>query len=109
ALFALWKWTDHAGDVPVKVQDLSAPANSSPEAIVTYPGITDVQILFDMGSFQINGADCKDASTSSQCFNRRHRPRSLTEPATARAHDQPAAVFSGNELGRDSCCSRERC
>ncbi len=66
--FALWRWSGVAGSAPVKVQDITAPAKSAPEAVVPYPGTLDVQVLFDMGAFQISGGDCKDASTSSQYF-----------------------------------------
>ncbi|WP_437281599.1 DUF3616 domain-containing protein [Sorangium sp. So ce375] len=66
--FALWKWSGAPASAPVKVQDLTAPANAGPESIIPYSGTNDVQVLFDMGSFQIGGKDCKDASTSSQYF-----------------------------------------
>lgn len=66
--FALWRWSGAAGSAPVKVQDITAPANSAPEAVVPYAGTLDVQVLFDMGSFQISGGDCKNAATSSQYF-----------------------------------------
>ena len=52
----------------MKVQDITAPAKSAPEAGVPYAGTLDVQVLFDMGSFQISGDDCKDVATSSQYF-----------------------------------------
>ncbi|WP_437586166.1 hypothetical protein [Sorangium sp. So ce1000] len=66
--FALWKWSGVPGSAPVKVQDLTAPAAAAPESIIPYGGTNDVQVLFDMGSFQIGGDDCKDVSASSQYF-----------------------------------------
>jgi hypothetical protein len=67
--FALWKWSGAAVDAPTKVQALTAPAGAAPEAVVPYPGTKDVQVLFDMGTFQIEGNDCKNASTSKQYFS----------------------------------------
>ncbi|WP_257453791.1 DUF3616 domain-containing protein [Archangium lipolyticum] len=66
--FALWKWSGDASSAPVKVLDLTAPSSSSPEGVIPYPGTKDVRLLLDMGSHQINGTDCKDASSSSQYF-----------------------------------------
>ncbi|WP_437592894.1 DUF3616 domain-containing protein [Sorangium sp. So ce1000] len=66
--FALWKWSGVPGSAPVKVQDLTAPAAAAPESVIPYGGTNDVQVLFDMGSFQIGGDDCKDVSASSQYF-----------------------------------------
>ncbi|WP_163870949.1 DUF3616 domain-containing protein [Myxococcus eversor] len=67
--FALWKWSGDASSAPVKVADLTAPANSAPEAVIPYPGSLDVQVLFDMGSRLIGGTECKDVSSSSQSFS----------------------------------------
>lgn len=66
--FALWKWSGAAGSPPVKVIDITAPADAGPEAVVPYPDTHDVQVIFDMGATQINGDDCKDAASSSQRF-----------------------------------------
>ncbi len=66
--FALWKWSGVVGSPPVKVQDITAPAAGGPEAIVPYPGTKDVQVIFDMGSFQIDGDDCKAATATAQYF-----------------------------------------
>lgn len=67
--FALWKWSGDASSAPVKVVDLTAPANSAPEAVIPYPGSLAVQVLFDMGSRLIGGTECKDVSSSSQSFS----------------------------------------
>lgn len=67
--FALWKWSGDASSAPVKVVDLTAPANSAPEAVIPYPGSLAVQVLFDMGSRLIGGKECKDVSSSSQSFS----------------------------------------
>jgi uncharacterized protein DUF3616 len=66
--FALWKWSGDASSAPVKVMDLTAPTDSSPEVVIPYPGTKDVQVLFDMGSRLLNGTACKDLSSSSQSF-----------------------------------------
>ncbi|RKH04580.1 DUF3616 domain-containing protein [Corallococcus carmarthensis] len=66
--FALWKWSGVAGAAPVKVRDLTAPSDSSPEAVIPVPGTRDVQVLFDMGAHLVGGAECKEASVSSQSF-----------------------------------------
>lgn len=66
--FALWKWSGAASSAPVKVLDLTAPANSAPEALLPRPGMKFVQILFDMGSNLIGGSACKDVSSSNQFF-----------------------------------------
>ncbi len=66
--FALWRWSGVSGSGPVKVKDITAPAGSAPEAVVPYPGTLDVQVLFDFGSFQIGGSDCKDVAVGSQYF-----------------------------------------
>ena len=67
--FALWTWSGDPSSAPAKVQDLDVPVGAHPEAIVPYPNTKDLQILFDMGSFQISGDECKDASISSQYFS----------------------------------------
>jgi hypothetical protein len=66
--YALWKWSGDASSAPVKVRDLTAPADSAPEAVIPYPGTKDVQVLFDMGAHLVSGTQCKDVSTSSQSF-----------------------------------------
>src|SRR5262249_49783755 len=60
--FKLYKWTGNPADAPLYVQDIVAPANSGPEAIITFPDSKYIQVLFDQGSFMINGAECKDGS-----------------------------------------------
>jgi hypothetical protein len=68
--FRLFKWSGAAADVPVAVADItSVPTVSSPEAIVTYPGSHDVQILFDQGDHDGGDGICKDAAESDQLFN----------------------------------------
>ena len=64
--FRLYTWDAKAPPVPV--QDVAAPKDGSPEAIVTYPNTRDVQILFDQGDNDINGEICKDASDASKFF-----------------------------------------
>lgn len=67
--FRLFKWTGVAQDLPVPVQDIAAPADSAPEAIVLYPNTHDIQVLFDQGDHDVSGDACKDASSSSRYFS----------------------------------------
>ncbi|MFT3926641.1 MAG: DUF3616 domain-containing protein [Myxococcales bacterium] len=67
--FRLFKWSGVATELPVPVQDLTAPSDSAPEAIVLYPNTHDVQVLFDQGDHLISGTGCKDASSSSRYFS----------------------------------------
>jgi uncharacterized protein DUF3616 len=66
--YALWRWSGVSGSVPVKVQDIVAPASGAPEAVVPYAGTKDVQVLFDLGSAPIGGTACKDVAVGSQYF-----------------------------------------
>jgi hypothetical protein len=67
--FRLFKWSGAAADPPIAVGDITAvPTASSPEAIVTYPGSRDVQILFDQGDHDVGGAICKSADESVRQF-----------------------------------------
>jgi hypothetical protein len=67
--FRLFEWSGAPLDAPVLVQEITnAPTDSAPEAIVTYPGTRDVQILFDQGDQVIDGDACKDADASDQFF-----------------------------------------
>jgi len=67
--FRLFEWSGLPSDTPVLVQEITnAPSDSAPEAIVTYPGTRDVQILFDQGDHVIDGDSCKDADASDQFF-----------------------------------------
>jgi hypothetical protein len=67
--FRLFKWSGAAADPPIAVADItSVPTASSPEAIVTYPGSRDVQILFDQGDHDVGGAICKNADESIRVF-----------------------------------------
>ena len=68
--FQLLSWSGRSGDAPLLVEEItSAPADSAPEAIVTYPDTHDVQILFDQGDHLIGSDACKDADTSDQFFS----------------------------------------
>ena len=66
--FALYTWSGDANAAPSRVRDISPPTDGSPEAIVTYPGTKDVQILFDMGDAQVGGVSCKDVADASKRF-----------------------------------------
>jgi hypothetical protein len=65
--FVLYRWLPEHG-APERVTELLPPANASPEAIVTYPGTRDVQILFDNDDVAIGGTSCKDANGSDKEF-----------------------------------------
>ncbi len=67
--FSLWKWKGDAASAPVKVMDLSVPADSGPEALIPTPDGPAVRVLIDMGARPINGTPCKDLSPASQSFN----------------------------------------
>lgn len=64
----LFTWSGDPAAAPVLVQALPSPSLTTAEAVVTYPGTSDVQILFDAGGQLINGTACKDVSASSQSF-----------------------------------------
>ena len=56
-------------DAPTLVTALSAPPQTSPEAVVAYPNTKDVQIVFDGGDVEINGAACKEAPAEDRVFH----------------------------------------
>lgn len=64
----LYTWSGDPLAAPVVVQDVVAPALAAAEAIVTYPGTKDVQILFDQGGQLVGGKACKKLATSAQAF-----------------------------------------
>jgi hypothetical protein len=66
--FRLYTWSGVPGEAPVMSVAITAPANSAPEAVVSYPGTKDVQILFDQGDAIIGGASCKDAAATQRRF-----------------------------------------
>lgn len=66
--FRLYRWSGALADAPAMVTDLTAPASSAPEAVVAYPGTTDVQIIFDQGDFLVNGTICKDVPVADRFF-----------------------------------------
>ena len=66
--FKLYKWSGVFTDAPAFVADLTAPAQSAPEAVVAYPNTKDVQIVFDGGDAIINGAVCKNAPVADRVF-----------------------------------------
>ena len=66
--FRLYKWSGDAASAPIPVQDVTPPADSSAEAVVTYPSSTDVQVIFDQGDALIGGDTCKKASSSNKVF-----------------------------------------
>lgn len=67
--FRLYKWSGDSVKPPVAVQDLTAPAGRNPEAIVVWPNTLDVQVLYDQGDLQIQGTECKSASSADQFFS----------------------------------------
>lgn len=66
--FRLYRWSGALGDGPVAITDLTSPATSAPEVVVTYPNTKDVQILFDQGDAMIGGQACKDSPAASRVF-----------------------------------------
>jgi hypothetical protein len=70
--FRLFKWSGRATDQPTAIADLTAlPSDSSPEAVITYPDSSDVQILFDQGEHVIGDDPCKDTSEEDRSFGDR--------------------------------------
>lgn len=67
--FKLYKWSGVFTDVPAFVADLTPPPQTTPEAVVAYPNTKDVQIVFDGGDADINGAVCKDAPVTDRVFH----------------------------------------
>lgn len=66
--FRIYKWSGELAEPPVAVADITAPAQSAPEAIVAYPGTKDVQVVFDQGDFVIGGNICKEAPAGDRRF-----------------------------------------
>jgi len=64
----LYTWSGDPASAPVVVQTLTSPALTAAEAVVTYPGTRDVQVLFDNGGQVINGTTCKKLAASAQSF-----------------------------------------
>lgn len=64
----LYTWSGDPLAAPSLVQEVVAPALTAAEAIVTYPGTKDVQILFDQGGQLVGGKECKKLATSAQAF-----------------------------------------
>jgi hypothetical protein len=65
--FKLYRWAG-VGATPEFVTDITAPADSAPEAVVAYPGTKDVQIVFDQGDALIGGTICKEVPADSRVF-----------------------------------------
>ena len=66
--FKLYKWSGVLTDAATFVASIIAPAGMAPEAVVAYPNTKDVQIVFDGGDADINGAACKDAPAADRVF-----------------------------------------
>lgn len=66
--FRLYTWGGGLADPAVLAGDLAAPADSAPEAVVTYPNSKDVQIVFDQGDVTIGDGNCKDALAEDRRF-----------------------------------------
>jgi Protein of unknown function (DUF3616) len=66
--FKLYKWSGALTDAATFVTALDAPAGMSPEAVVAYPNTKDVQIVFDAGDADINGATCKNTPAANRVF-----------------------------------------
>ncbi len=64
--FSLYEATDVKG-TPALRQTVPATLGS-PEAIVTYAGTPDIQVVIDMGDANVGGVSCKDASPSARSF-----------------------------------------
>lgn len=67
--FKLYQWSGALTAAPTFVADITAPALSSPEAVVPYPGTKDVQIVFDGGDALVGGVACKDAAVADRTFH----------------------------------------
>ena len=67
--FKLFSWTGVLTAAPTFVATLTPPAQSAPEAVVTYPNTRDVQIVFDGGDATIGGIGCRDAPVASRVFS----------------------------------------
>jgi hypothetical protein len=66
--FRLFRWSGKVGEAATLVQDLTAPSDSAPEAIVLFPNTHDVQITFDQGDHIIGSAVCKDNAVADKFF-----------------------------------------
>lgn len=58
--YPLYRWSGQAGDVPYLITTLTVSPGAHPEAIITYPTTTDLQILFDADNIAIDGVPCGD-------------------------------------------------
>lgn len=67
--FKLYTWSGALTAAPTFVADLTAPADTAPEAVVAYPNTKDVQIIFDGGDAPISGGACKDAPVAARVFH----------------------------------------
>jgi hypothetical protein len=66
--FRIYRWSGAPGAAPVLARELTVPANAHPEAIVTYPGTPDVQILYDSDDVILGGQTCKEGPAASREF-----------------------------------------
>jgi hypothetical protein len=62
----IYKW-DGVGQ-PVMAATLTAPTNTAPEALISYPNTLDVQVLFDQGDLIIGADTCKKAAAGQRYF-----------------------------------------
>jgi len=67
--YQLYRWSGQAGDLPYLITNLTVPPSAHPEAIVTYPNTTDMQILFDADNLAINGVPCELAEPTVRQFS----------------------------------------
>jgi len=67
--FRIYRWSGAPGAAAVLVTTLSPPANAHPEAIVTYPGTADLQVLFDSDDVVTAGTTCKDGPAGDREFS----------------------------------------
>ena len=66
--FRLYRWSAVPGESPELLRELTTPANTRPEEIITYPGTRDVQILLDSDDVPVGTSTCDDAPTADREF-----------------------------------------
>jgi uncharacterized protein DUF3616 len=65
--FRLYRWGG-LGTPAMFDRDLAVPAHAHPEAIVTYPGTRDVQLLYDGDGVQLGNNSCDNTSADQREF-----------------------------------------
>ncbi len=66
--FRLYRWAGVPGAPVEMLRELPLPAGTKAEAIVTYPGTRDVQILLDSDDVPVGGTTCDDAPIADREF-----------------------------------------